>query len=138
VDMAEPSDDLTVLVVDDDELIRKLVDTYLGGCGYRVLCAANGADGLEQVRLHLPDVVLLDVTLPGMDGWETCRRIREFSDVPILMLSARAQLSDREKGFASGADDYITKPMSLKDMEMRIREAVRRSPARDARPGEPG
>ena len=123
------SDRLTVLIVDDEELIRILVDTYFRSLGYRVVCAVDGEDCLEQIRLIPPDVVLLDVTLPGIDGWEVCRRIRESSSVPIIMLSARAQVSDRQQGLAAGANAYITKPFLLRELDRSIRELVRRSPA---------
>jgi len=117
---------LTVLVVDDDESIRMLLEIYFGSRGYRVVCAADGEEGLELMRHDLPDVVLLDGMLTGMDGWEVCRHMREISNVPILMLSGRAQESDREKGLAAGADGYITKPVSMKELHLKIQEVVSR------------
>jgi DNA-binding response OmpR family regulator len=127
MDMGETSHPLTVMVIDDDALMRGLMETYFGSSGDRVICAVDGEAGLELLRRELPDVVLLDGMLPGMDGWEVCRHIREMSSVPILMVSARAQHSDREKGLAAGADDYITKPFSLKEVRQKIQEVVSRS-----------
>ena len=124
--MVEILQQLTVLVVDDDESIRMLLEIYFGSRGYRVVCAADGEDGLELMRHDLPDVVLLDGMLTGMDGWEVCRHMREISNVPILMLSGRAQESDREKGLAAGADGYITKPVSMKELHLKIQEVVSR------------
>jgi two-component system response regulator ResD len=124
--MAETSEALTVMIVDDDELIRKVVTIYFGNKGYRVISAMSGQDCLEKLRLSEPDAVLLDVTMPGLDGWEVCRRIRGFSAVPVIMLTARAQESDREIGVAVGADAYVTKPMSLKDLEAQVRAIVQR------------
>ena len=126
MDILESSHQLTILVVDDEALMRLLLETYFGSCGYRVVCAVDGEEGLELMRHDVPDVVLLDGMLPGMDGWEVCRQIREMSDVPILMVSARAQHSDREKGMAAGADDYITKPFSMKEIDQKIQKLVRR------------
>jgi DNA-binding response OmpR family regulator len=130
MDMVETLHQLTVLVVDDEALMRELLETYLGSRGYRVVCAVSGEECLELMRHDLPDVVLLDGMLPGMDGWEVCRHIREQSNVPILMLSARAQNSDREKGLAAGADDYITKPFSIKEVDLKIQGVVSRSRTR--------
>jgi DNA-binding response OmpR family regulator len=127
MDLVEILQQLTVLVVDDDESIRMLLEIYFGSRGYRVVCAADGEEGLELMRHDLPDVVLLDGMLTGMDGWEVCRHMREISNVPILMLSGRAQESDREKGLAAGADGYITKPVSMKELHLKIQEVVSRS-----------
>jgi DNA-binding response OmpR family regulator len=124
--MAESSEALAVMIVDDDELIRKVVAIYFGNKGFRVISAVNGQDCLEKLSVSEPDALLLDVTMPGMPGWEVCRRIREFSAVPIIMLTARAQDSDKEIGLAMGASDYVTKPVSLKELEARIRSLVHR------------
>jgi DNA-binding response OmpR family regulator len=125
--VTEPSDALTVMIVDDDDLIRNVVGIYFGNKGYRVISAVSGQDCLDKMRAGEPDAVLLDVTMPYMAGWEVCRRIRAFSAVPIIMLTARAQESDKEMGMAMGASDYVTKPVSLKDLEARIRALVHRS-----------
>ena len=126
----------TVMVVDDDLLIRRAVTLYLSSRGYEVIDAANGNDCLTKLNAKVPDVVLMDVMMPGMDGRETCRRIREFSEVPIILLTARAQETDREQGTAVGASDYITKPVSLKEVEARVR-ALLPSPASDSTAGAP-
>jgi DNA-binding response OmpR family regulator len=122
--MSETPAALTIMIADDDELIRKVVTIYFGGRGYRVVAVASGHECLAQLRLGEPDALLLDVTMPGMDGWEVCRRTREFSALPIIMLTARAQESDREMGVAVGANAYVTKPVSLKELEARVRALV--------------
>jgi DNA-binding response OmpR family regulator len=119
--------DLNVMIADDDELIRKVITIYFNGRGYRVIAVANGQECLAHVRLSEPDALLLDVTMPGMDGWEVCRRIREFSAMPIIMLTARAQESDREMGAVAGASAYVTKPVSLRDLEITVRTLVTES-----------
>jgi DNA-binding response OmpR family regulator len=110
-----------VMIVDDDALIRRAVTIYLGNRDYEVIGAVNGSDCLAKMSPKIPDVILLDVVMPGMDGCETCRRIREFSEVPIILLTARAQDTDRAQGIAAGANGYVTKPMSLKEVEVRVR-----------------
>jgi two-component system KDP operon response regulator KdpE len=112
------------MIADDDELIRRVTSIYFSGRGYRVVVVASGQECLAQLRSGEPDALLLDVMMPGMDGWELCRRIREFSAVPIIMLTACAQESDREMGAAAGASAYITKPVSLKELEARVRALV--------------
>jgi DNA-binding response OmpR family regulator len=122
--MSETPAVLTVMIADDDELIRRVTSIYFSGRGYRVVVVASGQECLAQLRSGEPDALLLDVMMPGMDGWELCRRIREFSAVPIIMLTACAQESDREMGAAAGASAYITKPVSLKELEARVRALV--------------
>jgi DNA-binding response OmpR family regulator len=134
--VTQPSDALTVMIVDDDDLIRKVVGIYFGNKGYHVISAVSGQDCLDKMRAGEPDAVLLDVTMPNMAGWEVCRRIRDFSAVPIIMLTARAQESDKEMGMAMGASDYVTKPVSLKDLEARIRALVHHTSS-PATPGVP-
>jgi two-component system KDP operon response regulator KdpE len=117
-----------ILVVDDEPRLVRLVREVLQAVGYRVVVAGDGATALEQVALERPDLVLLDVLLPhGQDGYETCRRLREFSDIPVVMLTARARESDKLKGFEAGADDYLTKPFSSKELLARVRAVLRRS-----------
>ena len=122
--MAEASESLTIMIVDDDELIRKVVTIYFGNRGHRVINAVSGQDCLDKMKQGEPDALLLDVTMPGMDGWEVCRRIREFSAIPIIMLTARAQASDREMGVTVGTNAYVTKPVSLKALEAEVRALV--------------
>lgn len=118
------SDPLTVIIADDDELIRKVITIYFSGRGYRVIVVGSGQECLAQVRQSAPDALLLDVAMPGMDGWEVCRRIREFSTIPVIMLTARAQERDREMGFTVGASAYVTKPVALKELDALIRALV--------------
>ena len=112
----------TVMVVDDDTLIRRAISIYLTTRSYEVIEAVNGDDCLAKLSPEMPDMILLDVMMPpGLDGRDTCRRIREFSEVPIILLTARAQETDRELGMAAGANGYITKPVSLKEVEAKVR-----------------
>ena len=117
----------TILVVDDEEPIRRLIDFPLRRDGHKVVTAASGAEALRAFERHHPDLVLLDVMLPGIDGLEVCRRLRERSAVPILMLSARADEDDRVAGLEIGADDYVTKPFSVRELRSRVRAALRRT-----------
>lgn len=116
-----------LLVIDDDVTLTKALSMYLAHAGYEVFVASNGAEGLRVFFAQRPDLVILDVMMPQMDGWETCRRIREMSTVPILMLTARSQETDRVMGLKLGADDYVCKPFSLKELEARIEAILRRT-----------
>jgi len=117
-----------ILVVDDQPRVVRLVSEVLGAVGYEVVAATGGDAAIEQVALEQPDLVLLDILLPpGIDGYETCRRIREFSNVPVIMLTAKAQENDMLRGFDVGADDYLTKPFSAKELVARVRAVVRRA-----------
>lgn len=117
----------TVLLIDDDTTLTKALDIYLSRVHYAVLTANSGADGLRDLYRSRPDIVVLDVMMPGLDGWETCQRIRELSTLPIIMLTAVGQETDRIRGLRLGADDYICKPFSLKELEARIEAVLRRS-----------
>jgi len=116
----------TILLIDDDEKLAALVRDYLQPNGYRVQVAHEGHDGLAQVRALRPDLVILDIMLPGMDGFEVCREIRSFSQVPILMLTARGEDTDRIVGLEMGADDYLPKPFNPRELLARIRAILRR------------
>jgi DNA-binding response OmpR family regulator len=116
-----------ILVVDDEESIRTLLAFPLRRDGHEVVTAADGVEALEQFDRTKPDLVLLDVMLPGVDGFEVCRRLRERSAVPIIMLSARGEEADRVTGLESGADDYVTKPFSVRELRSRVRAALRRA-----------
>lgn len=116
----------TILVVDDEPRMIRFVKMNLDLEGYLTLEANNGYLALEKVRDHQPDLVLLDVEMPGMDGFETLRRIREISETPVIMLTVRADEDDRIKGLDLGADDYITKPFSPRELSSRIRAVLRR------------
>jgi len=116
-----------VLVVDDDPLLVRLVRTHLEKAGYKVLTAADGDAALEIAANELPDLVVLDLMLPKLDGYEVCRRIREFSMVPVVMLTARGEPVDRLRGFEMGADDYLSKPFVPAELLARVRAVLRRS-----------
>jgi DNA-binding response OmpR family regulator len=115
-----------VLVVDDDADIRGLLRELLERQGYQVTEAANGRDGLRALYASPPDVVLLDVSMPEMDGWETLERIRDVSEVPVAMLTARAAELEKVRGLKGGADDYITKPFGRQELLARIEAMLRR------------
>lgn len=115
-----------VLLVDDEEALRASLSYALVKAGYKVTAAADGLTALNMVRDKIPDVILLDLMLPGMEGMEVCWRIREFSDVPILMLTAKDNDIDKVWGLEAGADDYITKPFSTRELLARVKAVLRR------------
>ena len=117
----------TILVVDDEPHVVRLVKANLEPSGYRILTAADGEQALRAVRDESPDLVILDIMLPKMDGYEDCRRIREFSPVPVIMLTARSAEVDLVHGFDVGADDYLTKPFAANELLVRVRAVLRRS-----------
>jgi DNA-binding response OmpR family regulator len=117
----------TILVVDDEPHVLKLVKANLESSGYKVLTAADGAEAVTTVEQELPNLVILDLMLPKMDGYAVCRRIREFSTVPVIMLTARSAQVDLVHGFEVGADDYLTKPFSVTELLMRVQAVLRRS-----------
>ena len=117
----------TILVVDDEPEIVRLVRAYLEEAGYRVVTGADGQEALYVARREKPDLVVLDVLMPQMDGLEFTRRIRRERDVPIIMLTARAEETDRIVGLELGADDYITKPFSPRELVARVRAVLRRA-----------
>jgi two-component system KDP operon response regulator KdpE len=116
-----------LLLIDDSQDLQKLVGMFLEREGYKVTRAANGKEGLRQLARTQPDLVLLDIMMPQVDGWETCRRIREISNVPIIMLTAKSQEIDVVRGLEMGADDYVTKPFDLSELRARIQSLLRRS-----------
>jgi two-component system KDP operon response regulator KdpE len=118
----------TVLVVDDEEPMLRFIETLLKRKGFEVVKAYTGEDALRKAYKHQPDAVLLDVYIPGMDGWEICRRLREMSDVPILFLSSHNDVNDVVRALESGADDYIVKPFDNEELVARIRAHLRRAP----------
>ena len=125
-----------MLVVDDEPPIVDLVRGYLAREGYEVRAADDGREALESARSFDPDVVVLDVMLPGLDGVEVCRQLRTFSDAYVLMLTARGEEIDRVVGLSVGADDYLVKPFSPRELVARVKALLRR-PRRTARPGPP-
>ena len=117
-----------ILVVEDEARVARLVGEILRAVGYEVMAVANGKLALDRLAIEQPDLILLDLMLPGnLDGYEVCRRIREFSQTPIIMLTARAQENDLLRGFEAGADDYLTKPFSAKELVARVKAVLRRS-----------
>ncbi len=122
-----PDSSETVLVVEDDPNTRELIQMYLEQAGFDVSCAAEGRRGLELALALEPSLVVLDLMLPGIDGWAICRSLRQSSDVPILILSARQEEEDRLLGLGLGADDYVVKPFSPREVVMRVQAILRRS-----------
>jgi two-component system, OmpR family, response regulator len=122
-----PSGGISVLYIEDDERLARLTAQYLESHGVRVTVAANGDEGLAQALKQPPDVVLLDLMLPGMGGLEICRRLRERVDTPIIMVTAHGEETDRIVGLEGGADDYIAKPFSSRELLARIRAQARRA-----------
>ena len=126
-----------ILVIDDDPIFVKLVEQVLTRKGYEVLKASNGQEGLRLLFAHKPDLVLLDMVMTGMDGWQTCSRIRDISDIPIIILSGqRKSEEDVVRGLDYGADDYLVKPVRTQELVARVRAVLRRTespPAPEAR-----
>jgi two-component system KDP operon response regulator KdpE len=114
------------LLIEDEEDVVVLLKYRFEQEGYEVLSAANGVDGLRILQQEHPHLVLLDVMMPRMNGWETCKRIRQYSDVPIIMLTALGREADKVRGLEMGADDFVTKPFSLAELIARVRAALRR------------
>lgn len=120
---------MKVLVVDDEPQIRRALRAGLEQNGYQVFLTANGAEGLDAAALHLPDLVILDLAMPGMDGFEVCRQLREWTRIPVLVLSVREGEEDKIQALDLGADDYLTKPFSLGELLARLRALLRRAGA---------
>jgi len=116
-----------ILVIDDDETLQKNLDDILTSLGYKVAIAGTAVEGLQKAYNSKPDLIILDVMLPGMDGWQTCQRFREMSNVPILMLTALGSEEDVVKGLEMGADDYVVKPVTMRELGARIKALLRRS-----------
>jgi len=116
-----------ILFIDDDAALHDLLSQYLVQVGYTVYDALNGREGLEQLAQTGADLVLLDVMMPGLDGWEICRHIRQISKVPIIMLTAKGEEIDKLRGFQLGVDDYVTKPFSFAELTARIKAVLARS-----------
>jgi len=124
--VAREQTEQTILVVDDEAAISEAVRARLSNEGFRVVLAADGPQALELAEAEQPDLVVLDLMLPGMDGLEVCRRLQIRRWVPVLMLTARTEEADKVAGFAVGADDYLTKPFSLRELTVRVRAILRR------------
>jgi len=117
----------TVLIIDDDEKLNQLLTEFLGDFGFKTLSATHPKDGLKKLKQKSPDLIILDVMLPGMDGFEVCKTIRRHSAVPIIMLTARGELMDRVVGLELGADDYLPKPFEPRELVARIHSVLRRA-----------
>src|SRR6478672_6449232 len=122
-----PAKKTTILAADDDPQILRLVTRNLQFDGYEVIAASDGQAALEQIEAHSPDLVLLDIMMPRMDGFTVTQRVREFSAVPAIILTARGQDQDKVRGLDLGADDYLTKPFSVDELLARVRSVLRRS-----------
>lgn len=120
-----------ILVVDDEPLYVHLLQVNLKAEGYEVITGSNGEEALEKVSSQSPDLVILDVMMPKLDGITTCERIRQFSNVPIIMLTARGEEQDRVRGLNAGADDYVVKPFSATELVARVRAVLRRAQNQD-------
>ena len=120
---------MKILVVDDEALLVKGIRLNLQNEGYEVITGSNGAEAVLAAQTQEPDLIILDVMMPEMDGLEACTRIREFSQVPIIMLTAKADDMDKLMGFEHGADDYVTKPFNILELKARVRALLRRSGA---------
>jgi len=121
--MAKPN----IMVVDDEKNICELIRLYLEKEGFAVTIANNGSDAIAMIRQNRPDLVLLDIMMPVIDGWEVCRQVREFSQVPIIMLTAKGETCDKVMGLDLGADDYIVKPFDTKEVVARVKAVLRRT-----------
>lgn len=120
-----------ILIVDDDENICELLRLYLEKDGFETVVANNGEQAVDYAAKYMPDLILLDIMLPKLDGWQVCREIRKSSDVPIIMLTAKGETFDKILGLELGADDYISKPFDTKEVIARIKAVLRRSSDKD-------
>ena len=127
---------MKILVVDDEALLVKGIRYNLQSDGYEVLSGSNGLDALRLTREEKPDLLILDVMMPQMDGLTACKKIREFSTVPIIMLTAKSENADKLTGFDCGADDYLTKPFNILELKARVRALLRRSGMESPQPGD--
>jgi len=127
-----------ILVVDDDHDIVDLAEMYLQSEGFEVARAASGTEALAKAMTDRPDLIVLDLMLPGVDGWEVCRRLRAEGDVPIIMLTARGDPIDRVVGLELGADDYVVKPFYGRELVARVKAVLRRADAADSSSGDDG
>jgi DNA-binding response OmpR family regulator len=121
----------TILIIDDDKKLNRLLVTFLGEFGFNVLTATHPAMGLKMLKKEAPDLVILDIMLPEMDGFQVCKTIRETHTVPIIMLTARGEITDRIVGLELGADDYLPKPFEPRELVARIHSVIRRASGRD-------
>ncbi len=123
-----------ILVVDDDLHICEMIRVYLEAEGYEIKCANDGAEGVASFKYYEPDLVLLDIMLPKKDGWQVCREIREISQKPVIMITAKGEVFDKVLGLELGADDFMVKPLEMKELSARIKAVLRRYSAHDPAP----
>lgn len=123
-----------ILIVDDEKNIAELIRLYLEKEGYKTVCAYDGNEAMSLFNQHNPSLVILDIMLPGVDGWQVCKEIRKSSAVPIIMLTAKSDTIDKVLGLELGADDYITKPFEAKELLARVKAVLRRSEIQDSAP----
>lgn len=116
-----------ILIADDDEHVLELLSLYLGREGFALLTARRGDEALQAAQTHKPDLIILDIMMPGMDGWEVCRELRKQSQIPIIMLSARDEDLDKILGLELGADDYVAKPFNPREVVARVKAVLRRT-----------
>ncbi len=116
----------TILIVEDEEKLALLLSEYLGQAGFSSFCLHNGLEAISWIKEHKPDLIILDLMLPGRDGLEICKEIRSFSNVPVIMITARVQEIDRVVGLEIGADDYVCKPYSPREVVARVKAVLRR------------
>ena len=120
----------TILVIDDDELVSRTLQRTLKLYDYQVMVANSGPEGLQLARRHRPDLFVLDIMMPGMDGYQVCRQIRGdplLADLPVLFLTAKGKDEDKIEGFRAGADDYLSKPFNMEELQLRVKAILRRS-----------
>ncbi|MGA6927147.1 MAG: response regulator transcription factor [Desulfosarcina sp.] len=122
-----PVSQKTILIVEDDENTASLIALYLEREGFAAVTAGDGQAGLALANTHRPDLVVLDLMIPKVDGWEVCRRLRQISEVPVIMLTARGEEIDRVAGLTLGADDYVVKPFSPRELVARVKAVLRRT-----------
>lgn len=116
-----------ILIIDDDKNLMELLVSFFNNNGYQAQTAYNGREGLQKIYHKKPDIIVLDVTMPVKNGWETLKDIREIADIPVIMLTARSDELDVLRGFSQGADDYVTKPFSFAQLEARVRAVLART-----------
>ncbi len=122
-----------IMIVDDDANISELIRLYLDKEGFATVCAPNGKIALEKFKNEAPALIILDIMMPEMDGWQVCREIRKTSDVPIIMLTAKGETFDKVLGLELGADDYMVKPFDTKELVARVKAVLRRFEAKDSK-----
>jgi DNA-binding response OmpR family regulator len=128
---------VSILAIDDDALILRLIRSILESEDYKVFTASDGKLGLDIFDKEVPGLIILDITMPGIDGYTVCRRIRESSQVPIIMVTARGNEEEKIRGFECGADDYVTKPFSVRELLARVKSVLRRSQFGDTAVAQP-